>query len=72
MTTESAPTGRSVEMPPLLIPVREVARLTSLSERTIWGMSAAGKMPAPLKLGSRRLWDREQLVKWIQCGCSST
>ena len=72
MIQESDIDDRDAELPPLLIPVREVARLTGLSERTIWSMSASRRMPAPLKLGSRSLWVRDQLVRWTQAGCPST
>jgi predicted DNA-binding transcriptional regulator AlpA len=54
---------------PLLVPVGEVARLTGLSERTIWAMSASGEMPSPEKCKARRLWSYTKLVAWVDGGC---
>lgn len=35
----------------LLIDLREAAKLLGLSQRTVWGMSKNGRMPAPIRIG---------------------
>jgi len=54
---------------PLLIGVAEVGRITSLAPRTVWRHVSAGRLPRPLKVGGRRLWRREAIVRWIEAGC---
>ena len=54
---------------PLLIGCSEVARLTSLSPRSIWRLASAGQIPLPLRVGARRLWRRSEIVSWIEAGC---
>ena len=57
------------QTPPLLIDSAEVARLTSLSPRSVWRLHAAGGIPLAVKVGGRRLWQRDQIVAWIEAGC---
>lgn len=59
----------TTEVPPLLIDVASVSRLTSLSRRTIWRFASCGRCPQPLKVGGRRLWRRQVILDWINEGC---
>jgi len=54
---------------PFLLDVRMVAKLTSLSERSVWRAADSGRMPRPLQVGGRRLWRRSDLEDWITAGC---
>lgn len=54
---------------PLLIDVHEVARLTQISERTIWRLRSAELMPQPVRLGGSVRWRREEILCWISEGC---
>jgi excisionase family DNA binding protein len=54
---------------PLLVPAAEVARLLGISEATLYRLKSAGKLPAPVKLGGRVLWRREELGRWCVAGC---
>jgi len=56
---------------PLLLDVRAVARLLSVSVRTIHRLNAAGELPAPIRLGGRVLWRHAELVAWLEAGCPS-
>jgi excisionase family DNA binding protein len=51
------------ESPPEFIDAEEAARVLSLGVRTIWRMTAKGRLPQPLRL-SRKLvrWHRETLL----------
>ena len=49
---------------------QEVASELSVSAKTIRRMNAAGSLPCPLLVGSRRLrWVRQRIVEWIALGC---
>jgi len=53
-----------------LIDVRATAGLLGCSGRHVWGLSRSGRMPKPLRLGSRAVrWRRSELLAWIQAGC---
>jgi predicted DNA-binding transcriptional regulator AlpA len=61
----------TLEELPHLIDAKISSRSSGVSEATWWRLHAAGKVPAPVKLGSRTLWRREELVAWIEAGCPS-
>jgi predicted DNA-binding transcriptional regulator AlpA len=56
---------------PLLVSVKEAARLLELDPRTLWRMSRAGEGPAPFHVGKpqakRRTlrYRRAEIVDWI-------
>jgi prophage regulatory protein len=50
----------------LLIPMKIVTHMTSLSRATIYRRVAAGTFPKPISLGGRRVaFSREDLDRWI-------
>lgn len=53
----------------LLLSVRQVAALLCLGERTVWKLSASGRMPAPLRIGRAVRWRRVDLERFIHNGC---
>jgi predicted DNA-binding transcriptional regulator AlpA len=47
-----------------------LSRLTTLSLRKIDELSATpGALPTPIRIGSRVLWRKRDVVKWIEGGC---
>jgi excisionase family DNA binding protein len=48
---------------------REVAAIVGCSERTVYRLADAGKMPFGVKLGAMRRWDLNQIEQWIEDGC---
>ena len=70
---QSAPTKPTPERLPddkrLLIDTKEVAKLLKLGDRTIWGMSHSGRMPAPIKIGGAVRWNRAEIEAWVAAGC---
>lgn len=60
---------RHEHMPPLLIGVVEAAHITGLSPRTVWRYASCGKFPPPVRVGGRRLWNRQKLFAWIDADC---
>lgn len=59
----------AVESDSLLIDVDEVARLLSISRRTVLRADSAGKIPAPRRIGRCLRWSRLELSRWIDSGC---
>jgi len=49
---------------PLLIGVKDAARLLGIGERLLWSMSTSGELPS-VRVGRRRLYSVETLRNWI-------
>lgn len=54
---------------PLLLSARDLAALLRLSLRTIRAMDAAGKLPAPLRIGGSVRWRTDDIRAWLDAGC---
>jgi excisionase family DNA binding protein len=59
-----------IALSPLLVPAAEAARLLGISKATFYRLKAAGKLPAPVKLG-RILWRVDDLRLFVAFGCCS-
>jgi predicted DNA-binding transcriptional regulator AlpA len=56
--------------PPELLGREESAVLLGISPRTLDRLSAEpGRMPESVRIGTRALWRRRDLVKWVESGC---
>jgi len=44
----------------------DVRALLNKSATTIWKMINDGRLPKPLRDGKLRIWDRKELLRWIQ------
>lgn len=62
------PMDNATRLPkPAFYRMRDVIRITSLSRPTLYRRIAAGRFPAPIKLGGRACgWTSESLAAWIQ------
>jgi len=60
------------DLPPELLDLRDVARVCQLSPRHVLRMVAAGRMPAPLRIGRCARWSRTSIRHWITTGCPTT
>lgn len=63
-STDSQKTGLAT-----LFSVDQVASLLNCSSRHVYRLSDAGKMPAPLRLGSLVRWRKTEIESWIENGC---
>jgi excisionase family DNA binding protein len=52
----------------LLLNDLEVAELLGISRASAHRLRAAGRLPAPLKLGRSCRWRRDELMRWIAAG----
>jgi predicted DNA-binding transcriptional regulator AlpA len=70
---DPAPNGAAVQEaaghPPLLFTARQAAELCGVSEATWWRLHAAGKCPAPVKIGSSTRWRVAELRAWTEASC---
>ena len=47
----------------ILLDVAEVAELLDVSERTIYSLEVAGKMPPKIKIGNLNRWRRAEILE---------
>jgi len=52
-----------------LLDVAAVAEMLGCSQRHVYRLSDAGRMPAPVKLGALVRWNRAAVESWIDQGC---
>ncbi|WP_417735864.1 helix-turn-helix transcriptional regulator [Rosistilla oblonga] len=55
--------------PARMLDVGGVAAMLGVSERHIYRLADAGKIPRPCKLGGANRWDRLTLEQWVSDGC---
>lgn len=53
----------------LLVQADEAGPMCGRSEASWWRDNAAGRIPAPIKLGGSTLWSVEELRRWIAHSC---
>jgi excisionase family DNA binding protein len=54
-----------------LLDVAAVAEMLGCSQRHIYRLADAGRMPPPVKLGSLVRWSSFSIREWIDQGCPS-
>lgn len=57
---------QSAPADPLLLTVTETARSLAISERHVWNLVAAGKLPRPVRLGKSSRWVRRDIEAYIE------
>ena len=67
--------GRGVRSRPKVAPIGlrdlEAAAFIGVSISALHRGVAAGTIPAPLRVGGCRVFDRRALARWMSCGCPS-
>lgn len=56
---------------PMLLNASSAAAALGISRSYFFQLAAALKVPAPMKLGRRSLWRRDELEEWVRAGCPS-
>jgi excisionase family DNA binding protein len=64
MMSDSAPDADA--LPPLLIDIKQVAKLLDLSEKSVQRMRDSGKLPKPKKLGRSIRWRYADILKFVE------
>jgi excisionase family DNA binding protein len=52
-----------------LLNADEVAAMLGISERTLWRLLSAGKVPKPVRFGRSTRWRLADVNEWIEEGC---
>jgi predicted DNA-binding transcriptional regulator AlpA len=63
------PPSSVTELSPLLLSARDLAKMLRFGVRTIRSMDAAGRLPAPLRIGGSVRWRAEEIRDWTEAGC---
>jgi predicted DNA-binding transcriptional regulator AlpA len=50
---------------PLLVDAKTLAKMLSVSVRTVWTLNAAGELPKPVRLGGSTRWKLSEIKNWI-------
>ena len=59
---------RRRKLPPLVVDAKRLAKLLGLGLRTIRTHDAAGKLPAPVRIGGRVVWSVAEIRAWLSAG----
>jgi excisionase family DNA binding protein len=59
----------STDTVPVLLTAEEVAAMLGVSERTLWRLLSAGKLPKPVRFGRNTRWREAEVKAWIERGC---
>ena len=59
----------SIDTAPILISAEELASLMQVSERTLWRLLSAGKVPQPVRIGRNTRWRLAEIRDWIEKDC---
>ena len=54
---------------PQLLKAPEVAKIVSISTRTLWRLVSARKFPEPIRIGGSTRWRAKDVERWIEDGC---
>ena len=52
-----------------LVNARELAKVLSVSERTLYRLKSTGELPPPIVLGGSVRWRLTEIRQWIGNGC---
>lgn len=67
MTMIDQNTTTTAAQPLRLMTITEVCQFTGLGESTVWDMSRRGRLPKPVKLGTRvTRWVSSELDAWVE------
>ena len=53
---------------PLVVDARRLAKLLGAGLRTVRGWHAAGKLPAPIHIGGKVVWRKDEICDWLAAG----
>jgi excisionase family DNA binding protein len=65
----ATPQSMSADPPAKLIDVQAVAEMLGCSTRHVYRLSDAGRMPAPVKIGTLVRWSQMAITDWIAADC---
>ncbi len=69
MTETTQPTGATAPPQPLLVDIHALAGLLDRSVASLERDQAAGRLPAPVRIGGSKRWRRADIEAWVAAGC---
>ena len=66
-----SPTRKRRRLSPLVVDARRLTKLLSCGLRTVRTWDAAGKLPAPVRIGGRVVWVVAEIRAWLAAGAPS-
>jgi predicted DNA-binding transcriptional regulator AlpA len=66
---KAPPMSKDAESENLLLDTKQVAKLLSIGERTLWRHANSGRVLKPIKVGSAVRWNARELRQWVEAGC---
>jgi predicted DNA-binding transcriptional regulator AlpA len=69
MSTDSVKKTETVPPQPLLIDIKEVARMLDRSEMSIRRDDDEGRIPRSIMIGGSKRWRLKELRLWVKAGC---
>lgn len=69
LLTEKQTAVSAEGLPPLLVSAAQAGALVCVNRSTWTRWSAAGKIPAPIRIGGAVRWSYAELQEWIKAGC---
>ena len=64
------PVPTSTDSQRLALPAKDAARMLGISRAQFWKLPSAGKVPLPVRLGSKApRWSVAELSAWLSAGC---
>ncbi len=65
MSNTQVEVGNSVK----LVTAKTLAKMLSMSVRTVWRLRSAGKLPEPVTIGGSVRWKLSDIELWQRLGC---
>ncbi len=66
----ATPPASAGETPaPLLLSATQAARTLGVSRSHFYALHDSARVPSPVRLGSRVLWRRDDLARWVEACC---
>jgi len=56
---------------PLLVDIKELSALLRRSQSALFRDDRAGRMPAPVRIGSAKRWRLDEIRGWVEAGMPS-
>ncbi len=67
--TEKTPSVKTAPPTPLLVDIQQLAVLLGRSVASLERDQAAGRLPAPVRIGGSKKWRRADIEAWVAAGC---
>lgn len=61
----------SAESDRLALTAEQLAAALQVSQRHVWAMHSAGRLPRPIRLGRAVRWPAAAIEGWLAAGCPS-